>query len=97
MLAQLVALQDSWKAISNKAKLAAFSLQIEVNLFGGRYTTARKRTIFQYKDTTDENVNEINEAEESTEEAHFRKHIFHVVLDNVVGYLQFVSVQQKDF
>ena len=32
-----------------------------------------------------ENVNEMNEADESPEEAHFRKHIFYVVLDNVIG------------
>ena len=29
-------------------------------------------------------MNEINEADESIEEAHFRKHIFYVVLDNVI-------------
>ena len=32
-------------------------------------------------------MNEINEVDESTEEAHFRKHIFFVVLDNVIGEL----------
>ena len=31
----------------------------------------------------------MNEAEESTEEAHFRKHIFYIVLDNVIGALTF--------
>ena len=29
----------------------------------------------------------MNEADASTEEAHFRKHIFYVVLDNVIGEL----------
>ena len=35
--------------------------------------------------SSSENVNEMNEADESPEEAHFRKHIFYVVLDNVIG------------
>ena len=85
LLAQLVALRDSWKAMWNEAKLVAFSLQIEVKLFKGRSTTTRKRTIFHDEHTPDENVNEMNEADESPEEAHFRKHIFYVVLDNVIG------------
>ena len=54
-----------------------------------------KKMRFQYKDTPDENVNEMNEADESTEEAHFRKYIFYLVLDNIIG--QFVSVQQNRF
>ena len=69
----------------NEAKLVAFSLQIEVKLFKGRSTTTRKRTRFHDEHTPDENVNEMNEADESPEEAHFRKHIFYVVLDNVIG------------
>ena len=85
LLAQLVALRDSWKAMWNEAKLVAFSLQIEVKLFKGRSTTTRKRTRFHDEHTPDENVNEMNEADESPEEAHFRKHIFYVVLDNVIG------------
>ena len=67
----------------NEAKLVASSLQIEVKLCKGR--TIRKRTRFHDEHTPDENVNEMNEADESPEEAHFRKHIFHVVLDNVIG------------
>ena len=84
----------------NEAKLVAFSLQIEVKLFKGRSTTTRKRTRFHDEHTPDENVNEMNEADESPEEAHFRKHIFYVVLDNVIGGQfggQFVSVQQNKF
>ena len=85
LLAQLVALRDSWKAIWNEAKLVASSLQIEVKIFRHCSTTARKRTRFHDEDTPDENLNEMNEADESFEEAHFRKHIFYVVLDNVIG------------
>ena len=29
----------------------------------------------------------MNEADASTEEAHFQKHIFYVVLDNFIGWL----------
>ena len=39
LLAQLVALRDSWKAIWNEAKLVASSLQIEVKNFRHRSTT----------------------------------------------------------
>ena len=56
-------------------------------MFRDRNSIARKRTRFQYEDTPDENVNEINEADESTKEAHFQKHIFYVVLDNFIGEL----------
>ena len=76
LLAQLVALRDSWKAIWNEAKLIAFSLQLEVKLFRDRNSTAKKRTRFQYDDTPDKNVNEMNEADESTEKAHFRNYLF---------------------
>ena len=85
LLAKLVALLDSWKAVWNEAKLVASSLQIEVKLFTDRSTTARKRTRFHDEDTHDENVNEMNEADESPEETHFQKHTFYVVLDNVTG------------
>ena len=44
-----------------------------------------KTNRFHDEDTPDENVNEINEVDECFEEAHFRKHIFYVVLDNVIG------------
>ena len=67
-------------------KLVASSLQIEVTLFKGRSATTRKSTRFHDEHTPDENVNEMNEADESPEEAHFWKHIiFYVVLDNVIG------------
>ena len=85
LLAQLVPLRDSWKAVWNEAKIVASSLQIEVRLHRDRSTTARKRTRFHNEDTPDENVNEMNEADESAEEAHFRIHIFYVVLDNAIG------------
>ena len=49
LLAQLVALRESWEAIWNEAKLVAFSQQIEVKLFRDRNSTAKKRTRFQYK------------------------------------------------
>ena len=82
-IAQLVALRGSWKAIWNEAKLVASSLQIEVKLFRDRSTPPRKR--FHDWQTPDENLNEMNEADESPEEAHFRKHILYVLLDNVIG------------
>ena len=50
-----------------------------------RSTTARKRTRFNDEDTSDENVNKLYEADESPEEAHSRRHIFHVAWDNVIG------------
>ena len=50
-----------------------------------RSTNARKRTSFHDEDKPDENVNEMKEADECLEEAHFRKHIFYVVLDNVIN------------
>ena len=85
VLAQLMALRDSWKAIWNDAKLVASSLQIELKLFRDRSTTARKRIRFYDEDTPDENVNEMNKADKSPEEGHFRKHILYVLLDNVIG------------
>ena len=87
LIEKLVALRDSRKAIWNEAKLVASSLQVEVQLFRDRNITARKSTRFQYESTSDENVIEMNETDESTEEAYFRKHIFYVVLDNVIGQL----------
>ena len=75
LLAQLLALRDSWKAIWNEAKLIASSLQMEIKTFQHRNTAARERTRFQDEDTSDGNVNEMNEADEFPEEAHFRKHI----------------------
>ena len=87
LIEKLVALRDSWKAIWNEAKLVASSLQVKVQLFRDRNITARKSTRFQYKSTSDENVIEMNETDESNEEAYFRKHIFYVVLDNVIGQL----------
>ena len=74
--AQLVTLRDSWKAVWNEAKLVASSLHIEVLLLMDRSTTARKRARFRYENTREENVNEMNEADKSHEEALFRMHIF---------------------
>ena len=85
LIAQLVALRDNWKAMWNEAKIVASSLQIEVTSFRHHSTTARKRTRFHDEDAPDENINEMNEADESSDEARFRKHIFYVVLDNVIG------------
>ena len=82
-----MALLDSCKAIWNEAKLVASSLQIEVKLFKDRNSTAKKRTRFQYEETSDKNVNKMNEADKSTEKAYFRKHIVYVVLNNVIGEL----------
>ena len=71
LIEKLVALRDSWKAIWNEAKLVASSLQVEVQLFRDRNITVRKSTRFQYESTSDENVIEMNETDESTEEAYF--------------------------
>ena len=97
LLALLVALRDSWKAEWNDAKLVACSLQIEVKLNMDRIITARKR--FHDENTSDENANEINEAYQSPEEAHIRKHIFYVVLDNVIGRLtiRFCAAKQISY
>ena len=46
LLAQLVALRDSLKAIWNEAELIASSLQMEVKLLRHHSTTARRRTKF---------------------------------------------------
>ena len=43
LLAQLLALRDSWKAVWNEAKLVASSLLIEVKLPKDHGTTARKK------------------------------------------------------
>ena len=43
LLAQLLALQDSWKAMWNEAKLVASNLEIEMKLSMNRGATARKR------------------------------------------------------
>ena len=85
LLAQLVAIRDSWKVALNEAKLVASSRQMEVILIRDRSTTARKRTWLHDDDTPDEHVNQMNEADESPDEAHFRKHISYVVLNNVIG------------
>ena len=87
LLEKLVTLQDSWKAMWNEAKLVVSSLQVGVKLFRDRNTTARKSIRFLYESTSDENVNKMNETDKSTEEAHFRKHMFYVVLDNVIRQL----------
>jgi len=66
----------------NEAKIVGSSLQTEVELFRIRNITARKRMRFHDEDTPEENV---NETDESSEEVHFRKHIFYVILDNITG------------
>ena len=86
LLAQLLAIMVCWRALWSEAKLVASSLHIEEELLRQRSTTARKRTIFNDEDTPDENVNKINEADVSTEEAHVRKNIFYVVWDDVNGW-----------
>ena len=83
LLEQLETLRDSWKVIWNEAKLVASSLQVGVKLFRDKNATTRKSIRFLYESTFDENVNKMNEADE----AHFRKHIFYVALDNVIGQL----------
>ena len=85
LLALLVALRDSWKAEWNDTKLVACSLQVEVKSLRDRSITARK--FYHDENTSDDNANEINEAYQSPEEAHIRKHIFYVVLDNAIGRL----------
>ena len=85
LLAQLVAIRDSWKVIWNEAKLVASSRKMEVILIRDHSTTARKRTWLHDDDTPDEHGNQMNEADESPDEAHFRKHISYVVLNNVIG------------
>ena len=72
LLARLVALRDSWKAEWNEASLVESSLQIEVRLSRDRSSTTKNRTSFRVEDTPDENVKEMNEADEK---AFFRKHI----------------------
>ena len=69
LLAQLMILRDSRKAIQNEGKLVASNLQIEVKLFRHRNTTARKRTRFQYENTSDENVNKMNDVTGKTKSA----------------------------
>ena len=66
-----MALRDSWKAIWNETKLVASTLQLEVKLSGDRNSNVSKRTRFQYDDTLNDNVNEVNEADKYTKEAHF--------------------------
>ena len=63
-----------WKAVWNEAKLVASSVQIQVK-FTDRDATAKKRTRFHCDVTPDENVNEMNEAGESPEEANFQKYV----------------------
>ena len=87
LLQELLTLRDSWEAVWNEAKLVASSLQITVKMFRERNTSARKRTRFQNESTNEESVHQINETDESIEEAYFRKDIFYVVLDNVIGEL----------
>lgn len=92
-LAQLVPLWDSWEVMWDETKLVAFSLQIEVKLSRKCSTTVRKRTRFHDEDTADGYVDERNEADESSEDAYIRKHIFYVVLDNVVT-VRFTATKQ---
>ena len=67
----------------NEDNLVASSQQIGVKLFRNRGSTARKRNKFHDEDTSDENMNK--DEDEYPELAHFRKHIFYVVLHNVIG------------
>lgn len=70
-----------WK----EAKLVASNLDIEVKLYR-RIGTKCKRKFHDDSDvTTDADLSELNEADESPEEAYFRKSVFYVLLDNVIG------------
>ena len=73
------------------------SLQKEVKWFRNRNSTAKKRTRFQYEDTPDKNVNEMNEADASTEKATSESTYFMLYWIMLLNSLQFVSVQKTDF
>ena len=61
-----------------------------------RGISSGKRTRFHDEDKPDDNLNAMNKADESFEEAHFRKYTFYVILDNVIGGLtvRFSSTKQ---
>lgn len=75
----------------NEAKLGASDLDIEVKLYGGRGKAAgAKRRRWFHDDgeaTADTDLSEHNDAAESPEEAYFRKSVFCVLYDNVIGEL----------
>ena len=57
-----------------------------VRLLTDHSATARRGARFHDEDTSDENVSDMNEADESSEEAHFRKHMFYVASDVIARF-----------
>lgn len=86
LLEDLVKLRSNWKGIWNEAKEVALNLKMEIKFCHGRGHVARKRTRMHDDTSTPEaNMVEMNDTDDSPEEAYFRKTVFYVLIDNIVA------------
>ena len=86
LLENLMKLRSNWKAIWNEAKEVALNLEIEIKYVSGRGHASRKRKMMHDESSTPEaNLEEMNDADDSPEEAYFRKTVFYVLIDNVIA------------
>ena len=82
LIENLQELRTSWKKIWNEATQVASSMGIEVKLPVRRQ---RKRKRFHDEEGQDADLPERTEEDESSEEAMFRKTVFFMIIDSVIG------------
>ena len=86
LLEDMVKLRSNWKRIWNEAKEVALNLKMDIKFSHGRGHVSRKRTRMHDGTSTPEaNMAEMNDTDDSQEEAYFRKTVFYVFIDNVVA------------
>ena len=83
LLRQLLELRNKWKDIWSESKNVAMNLDIEVKLSRGRGGANRKRARV-VGEPEDQGFTDLNE-DETMEESCFRRFVFYVVLDSVIG------------
>ena len=71
-------LRSNWKGIWNEAKEVAINLKMEIKNFHGRRYVHRKRQIMHDgTGTTEANIAEVNDTDDSPEKAYFRKKLLY--------------------
>ena len=86
LLEDLMKLRSNWKGIWNEAKEVALNLKLEIKFcHGRRHVDRNRKRMHDDTSTTEANMAEMNDTDDSPEEAYFRKTVFYVLIDNVVA------------
>ncbi|XP_053167420.1 52 kDa repressor of the inhibitor of the protein kinase-like [Hemicordylus capensis] len=96
LLTDLTKLRNNWKCMWNEAKLVVSNLKIEIKLSRRCGGVRRKRARPHDDSTPDANLEEMNDTDDTPEEAYFRKCVLYVLVDNVIAGLtvRFNAVKQ---